>query len=498
MSTDSGMTASLAWAADALALAWAGGARERGLGEYRSLSPAEVELLERNCNSSADWACVHAPRDAKGLDRIRDCYFGGEIVLGHFIGEVSIGNNLSLPSGLRNSNFSGKVYLQDNCLVQNTTMVCNVVLGRKSCILSCGVVMNDNEISTFGNGAKVALGPESNGGRSIPMFIGAGYGSVCRAALDRTDALFQDTLSGRCRQVVERFSQPISIIGDGAILSRNDLIKNVLLGPHCVISSSTVECCTVLSTEDDPTHISGGGAVHTCILSGSNTVSGPCQVSNCLLFDNASIFAGASVSHCVLAPDRFLLCYDVNIYFCILYSLLFMFTSSVAGAECLHALIGPFIGIHHSSLVISCSWPCGRGNVAYGAKVGANHTGRVNDQECLSGEGVFYGLGVQIKFPFNTLGAPYSLFAGKRRAIIALLHILFVNLFLPYSSGHLVSAPEHHLSIQPRVQSRHPAPAPRLLFFRCSFCVSRPQRYQAWLDAIFFPVYISPVCLSSC
>lgn len=80
--------------------------------------------------------------------------------------------------------------------------------------------------------------------------------------------------------------------------------------------------------------------------------------------------------------------------------------------------MGPFIGIHHTSLVIACLWPYGRGNVAYGAMVGANHTGRVNDQECLSGEGVFYGLGVQIKFPFNCFNAPYSLIAGELILIV--------------------------------------------------------------------------------
>ena len=108
--------------------------------------------------------------------------------------------------------------------------------------------------------------------------------------------------------------------------------------------------------------------------------------------------------------------------------------SSVGGAECAHSLIGPLIGIHHSSLLISCSWPNGRGNLAYGSKVGANHTGRVNDQECFTGEGVFYGLGVQIKFPFNTLHAPYSLIAGIYVLGYSIdIHILIV---VEYFSGN--------------------------------------------------------------
>jgi hypothetical protein len=38
----------------------------------------------------------------------------------------------------------------------------------------------------------------------------------------------------------------------------------------------------------------------------------------------------------------------------------------------------------------------GRGNIAYGAKIGANHTGRVNDQECRLAEGLFIGLNVSL------------------------------------------------------------------------------------------------------
>jgi len=54
----------------------------------------------------------------------------------------------------------------------------------------------------------------------------------------------------------------------------------------------------------------------------------------------------------------------------------------------------------------------GRGNLAYGAMVGANHTGRVNDQECWAGEGCFFGLGVSVKFPFNMSSSPYSIVAA--------------------------------------------------------------------------------------
>ena len=53
-----------------------------------------------------------------------------------------------------------------------------------------------------------------------------------------------------------------------------------------------------------------------------------------------------------------------------------------------------------------------QGNVGYGANVGSNHTGKAPDQELRSGEGVFFGLGVNIKYPSNFGKAPYTIFAS--------------------------------------------------------------------------------------
>lgn len=355
---------------------------------YRHLHPEEIVALELAMNSSPSWNGVLLAEDFKGLHRVRGCYFDGRIMIDGFIDDVSIGHDHSLPSGLFNSNFSGFCFCGNSCLIRNTTSVRNIVVNKYCCISDCGVITCDG-YSTFANGVEILLGPESNGGRKLPMFFGASYGDICRVALDRTDFTFRKEYSEKCRIVVSSTHSSVSILGEHVNLSRNDVVKNVILGPHCKIHASTVENCTIGSSEEHPILISGNSSLDTCILSGANKITGPCSMLNTLLLEQASVSVGAHISNCVLGPD-----------------------SSLSRAECFHSLIGPFIGIHHSSLIVSCSWPTGRGNIAYGAKVGANHTGRLNDQECLSGEGCFYGLGVQLKYPFNTLCAPYSLFAG--------------------------------------------------------------------------------------
>lgn len=101
------------------------------------------------------------------------------------------------------------------------------------------------------------------------------------------------------------------------------------------------------------------------------------------------LLCNSQVEHSILGPD-----------------------SGVGSGECGHCLLGPFVGFHHQSLLIAALWPLGRGNIAYGANVGSNHTGRSNDQEIIVGEGVFFGLGCAIKFPFDCSHSPYSLIAS--------------------------------------------------------------------------------------
>ena len=57
-------------------------------------------------------------------------------------------------------------------------------------------------------------------------------------------------------------------------------------------------------------------------------------------------------------------------------------------------------------------WFEGKGNIGYGANIGSNHTGRLPDQECIAGEGVFFGLGCSVKYPCNLHNAPYSIIAS--------------------------------------------------------------------------------------
>ena len=62
-------------------------------------------------------------------------------------------------------------------------------------------------------------------------------------------------------------------------------------------------------------------------------------------------------------------------------------------------------------MLIATFWPTGKGNIGYGANVGSNHTLKAPDQECWPSEGMFFGLGCNVKFPAHFKNAPYSVIA---------------------------------------------------------------------------------------
>jgi hypothetical protein len=86
--------------------------------------------------------------------------------------------------------------------------------------------------------------------------------------------------------------------------------------------------------------------------------------------------------------------------------------TGVAEGEVTASLCGPFVGFHHQALLIAAFWPEGKGNVGYGANVGSNHTSKAPDQELWPGEGTFFGLGTNIKYPTDFSKAPYSIIAS--------------------------------------------------------------------------------------
>ena len=164
---------------------------------------------------------------------------------------------------------------------------------------------------------------------------------------------------------------------------------NCYIGPSARISGATkLEETTILSNPEEPAQVLGGGWVRSSLLQWGCRVDSMALVDGSVLTEHSHAERHGKVISSILGPN-----------------------TGVAEGEVNASLLGPFVGFHHQSLLIAALWPEGKGNVAYGANVGSNHTSRAPDQEFWPGEGAYLGLGVNIKYPSDFTRAPYTIVA---------------------------------------------------------------------------------------
>jgi hypothetical protein len=313
-----------------------------------------------------------------------------------------------ISSGLYNSSFSSDkskcCYLSQGCYIQSCGLVHNVFVGRNAKFLNCGVIAGNN-LELDAGSIRIAVGPESNiAGKSrwIQASIATTYLECCSQAFRRStqsqDASF--TLQG------------MTFIGDFVRLLQCGSVRDCFLASYTTVSESSLNRCismcgAVPSTSDFLKIDSFYGTEASNITTVSHAVmcdvlmhwpiavrgdcdgAKGCSISAVVMFANSRVGGGAAVRHCVLAPS-----------------------SCMFQGECLHSILGPGVGFHHPALLISTSWILGGGNIAAGSLIGANHSGRIADQECIVGEGIFFGLAAKVRFPCCLLESPYSIIAA--------------------------------------------------------------------------------------
>jgi hypothetical protein len=362
------------------------GGRALALGDrpLRALLHEEVARLQRQGNRAEDWSRVLVSDDFEP-SRIWNCELLGAVILGRFSARVKVGG-VELPAGISNSTISDCV-LGDEVVVRDVKLLAHYVLGRGVAVLDCGLVVCDGE-TTFGNGTEIAVGIET-GGRRLRVYaeLDVSLASALAQSMGRRD--LQAGYAAGVQEYAARASSRRGIIEAGARLLSTPQVRNVYVGPHGEIDGAArVADSTLLSSEQEPTRISSGACVTSSLLQWGSSVSTMALVERCLLTEHAHAERQGKVTDSILGPN-----------------------TAVGAGEVTSSLLGPFVACHHQSLLIATLWPEGKGNVGYGANVGSNHTSRAPDQELRAGEGMFFGLGVNVKFPADFSRAPYTVVA---------------------------------------------------------------------------------------
>jgi hypothetical protein len=357
--------------------------KSRGL---RALEQNEIEALQALHNAAEDWARVWVPARFNPR-KIVGCYFTGEILLGTFQESVALGPGLSVGSGVYNCHLHN-VSVGDNAYLANTNLIANYRVGPRAVIQGCGRLVCTGE-TAFGNGQRVSLGLEMPGRETafyaeITVDIAAQIAAHRHAT--RPIAAYEKAVAEYAKAATADFG----VIEAGASVQNTPRVLNAYIGPAASIdAANSLENVTVLSAPDERALIATGACVKDAIVQWGCRVETHAVVEQSVCCEHSFVDNQGQLRRSLLGPN-----------------------SGVTAGECSYSLVGPFVGFNHEGLLISAYWPEGKGTIAYGANVGAEHTGKAADQEIWPGEGLFFGLGVNIKFPADYSRAPYTIIAS--------------------------------------------------------------------------------------
>ncbi|KAL4092889.1 hypothetical protein PRIC1_011879 [Phytophthora ramorum] len=379
------------------------------------LSDGEIRALEGNGNSAEDWTCVRKTEQHSPLQtqRIRQCSFHGKVVLGRFSATYRHDvDGIPFPCGVYNSALSNAVVL-DDALVKDTLVLKNVLVDREASVIKCGTVAGPDEDTACGNGNLLHVGVET-GGRDLRIVADLPFSLAAQVATRRGDAQFLTLYDAFVNKYVAEIKAPMSIVALKARVRGCSRVEGTFVGDFAVVEDSDVSNSTILSTEHERSVVRTKSIVRDSIVQWNSTVEALSVVEGAFLCDTSHVERHGVVMSSVLGPN-----------------------TSIAEGEVTSSFVGPFVGFHHQSLLIASIWPKGKGNIGYGANVGSNHTLKAPDQELFHGEGVFFGLGCNVKFPSNFVKAPYSVIATAVNTLPQLVAMPFALINTP---GHIISS----------------------------------------------------------
>lgn len=348
----------------------------------RALTPQEVAVLEGAGCRADDWTLVQVAEDFDCF-RVRRTTFRGRCAVGRCGGDVEVMPGIRLPSGITDCTLVD-CQIGNACLLENVRFAAKVVIERESALLGVGAITCSGK-ATFGCDQSRSLGCET-GGREVPFWCGITVDDAALVSRQRGNREGQQAVDAAHAAYIRSLCSPVAWVRRGARILHVERIHDAWIGAGSVIDHALeLVDVAVLSAPEEAVHISGGAAVTQCVLQPGVHVSGGAIVRRSVLCEHAAVEEHGCVEGSLIGPN-----------------------TAVAKGEVTASLVGPFVGFHHQSLLIAANWPEGKGNVAYGAMVGSNHTGRAPDQEIWPGEGTFFGLGCAIRLPADLSESPYS------------------------------------------------------------------------------------------
>ena len=355
-----------------------------GTAKYRHLTEDEIQILEKNGNRSESWDKVMVEPDFDP-NRIIRSSFMGEVYLPKFFGTLLLPGDVSFPTGIYDS-------LVHNCFIENAlvhkvAMLSNILVRSSAVVQNVGSIISSGKIS-YMIGNSMHVGNEM-GGRKVAVFPEITMELVEAQLFHKPDPEVAAAFEEQLKAYREETALPFGVVGKGAVVCNTNIIRNSWIGAHARIEGAEkIRNSVVLSSLEEPSHVYDSVILENSNVQKSVTIHTGAEVQGSVLMSRTTVACKAIVKSSIIAP-----------------------CCHIEEGEVNSSYVGPMTQMHHHSLLIAALWPEGCGNLGYGANVGSNHTGRMPDQEVMPGQGMFFGLGVNIKFPANYRESPFTLIA---------------------------------------------------------------------------------------
>lgn len=353
--------------------------------KLRNLTAEEVTILEKNGNRCEDWNRVLVEPNFDPA-RVQRSVFMGDVRLPAFYGTLLLPGDVSFPTGIYDS-------LVHNCIVENAlvykvSMLSNVLVRSSAVVHNVGTLVSSGKIN-FMIGSTMSVGNEM-GGRELFVFPDITMDLVEAQLFHKAESDVQQSFEEQLKNFREEISLPFGVVGKGAVVSNTNIVRNSWIGAHArVEGAAKIRNTIILSSLEESTHIYDSVIIENSDLQMGVKVHTGAEVQRSVLMSRSKVGCKAIVKSSIVAP-----------------------CCHIEEGEVNSSYMGPLTQMHHHSLLIAALWPDGCGNLGYGANVGSNHTGRMPDQEIMPGQGMFFGLGVNVKFPANYRESPFTLIAS--------------------------------------------------------------------------------------
>jgi hypothetical protein len=357
--------------------------------DKHSLQPLRSDHIAKliaQGNRCADWSALRVVADFD-CRFVQECEFVGSCELGLFDGSpVEIDKAITLPNGLYRSTIAHST-IGSGALVREVGLLWQISVGAHAVLWRCEQ-LSFAAPSRLGLVQEIEVGNEC-GGRRVHCSAEMPYALGALLATHPGDTALEESWRSLSLRYLDTVELDKGFIGQHCRVVGSALLRNVCLGPGARIDyAASLEECSVVSSLQEPVFIGGGARVRQSIVQWGAQIDSAALVEKALLGEYTHAHRHVKLSNVIIGPN-----------------------TGLAEGEVTSSLVGPFVGFHHQALLIATLWPQGKGNIGYGANVGSNHTGKAPDQELYCGEGLFFGLGSNIKFPSNFTEAPYSLIA---------------------------------------------------------------------------------------